>query len=67
MTIKQQGGIFGRNPTFNDLTVEGTLTTSGATETSGDLTLNDSKLNITATTIKLFFSKFLFTNPLHHR
>ena len=25
MTIKQQGGIFGRNPTFNDLTVEGTL------------------------------------------
>jgi len=29
MTIKQQGGIFGRNPTFNDLTVEGTLTTSG--------------------------------------
>jgi hypothetical protein len=30
MTIKQQGGIFGRNPTFNDVTVEGTLTTSGA-------------------------------------
>jgi len=25
MTIKQQGGIFGRNPTFNDLTVEGTV------------------------------------------
>lgn len=32
MTIKQQGGIFGRNPTFNDLTVEGTLTTSGSIE-----------------------------------
>jgi hypothetical protein len=29
MTIKQQGGIFGRNPTFNDVTVDGTLTTSG--------------------------------------
>lgn len=26
MTIKQQGGIFGRNPTFNDVTVDGTLT-----------------------------------------
>lgn len=26
MTIKQNGGIFGRNPTFNNLDVEGTLT-----------------------------------------
>jgi hypothetical protein len=26
MTIKQQGGIFGRNPTFNDVTIDGTLT-----------------------------------------
>ena len=25
MTIKQQGGIFGRNPTFNDVDVEGNL------------------------------------------
>jgi len=31
MTIKQQGGIFGRNPTFNDLTVEGTFSQSGTT------------------------------------
>lgn len=23
MTIKQQGGVFGRNPTFNDVEVEG--------------------------------------------
>lgn len=30
MTIKQQGGIFGRNPTFNDVTIDGTLTTSGS-------------------------------------
>lgn len=29
MTIKQQGGIFGRNPTFNDVEVEGTLTVNG--------------------------------------
>lgn len=26
MTIRQQGGVFGRNPTFNDVDVEGTLT-----------------------------------------
>jgi hypothetical protein len=25
MTIKQQGGVFGRNPTFNDITVDGEL------------------------------------------
>lgn len=29
MSIKQQGGIFGRNPTFNDVTVDGTLTVNG--------------------------------------
>lgn len=29
MGIKQQGGIFGRNPTFNDVTVDGTLTVNG--------------------------------------
>ena len=28
MTIKQQGGIFGRNPTFNDVSVEDTLLAS---------------------------------------
>jgi hypothetical protein len=26
MTIKSDGGIFGRNPTFNDVTVGGTVT-----------------------------------------
>jgi hypothetical protein len=29
MTIKQNGGVFGRNPTFNDVDVEGDLTVSG--------------------------------------
>ena len=29
MTIKQQGGIFGRNPTFNDVSVENSLTVTG--------------------------------------
>lgn len=29
MTIRQQGGIFGRNPTFNDVDIEGTLTVNG--------------------------------------
>ena len=30
MTIRQQGGIFGRNPTLNDVDVEGTLTVAGS-------------------------------------
>jgi len=30
MTIKQHGGIFGRNPTFNDVEVEGSLTSASA-------------------------------------
>ena len=34
MTIKQQGGIFGRNPTFNDVDVEGTLTVDGSSVAS---------------------------------
>ena len=29
MTIKQQGGIFGRNPTFYNVDIEGTLTVNG--------------------------------------
>jgi hypothetical protein len=54
MTIKQQGGIFGRNPTFNDVTIEGELTfdgdidvnsdlkVSGDLEVLGDITINSS-------------------------
>ena len=35
MTIKQQGGVFGRNPTFNDVTVENNLTVDGTTTHNG--------------------------------
>ncbi len=49
MTIKQQGGIFGRNPTFNDaevddLTVTGSSTLNGAFSVQG----NTGKLNQSA-------------------
>ena len=30
MTIKNRGGVFGRNPTFNDVDVDGTLSIAGA-------------------------------------
>ena len=40
MTIKQTGGIFGRNPTFKDVTIEGTLTFDGAVDVTTDLTID---------------------------
>lgn len=53
MTIKQQGGIFGRNPTFNDLTVEGTFTSSGnvggGDATFDSLTVDTNTLYVDAT------------------
>jgi len=63
MTIKQQGGIFGRNPTFNDLTVEGTLTTSGTQtvdalnvtnnlDVDGVITTDGLTVNATTTTLE---------------
>lgn len=35
MTIKQHGGIFGRNPTFNNVTVDGILTVDQIVEKTG--------------------------------
>jgi hypothetical protein len=37
MTIKHLGGIFGRNPTFNDVTIEGQLTFDGDIDVNSDL------------------------------
>ena len=36
MTIKQYGGVFGRNPTFNDVTIDGELIINGDTFTGLD-------------------------------
>jgi len=49
MTIKQQGGVFGRNPTFNNLTVEGALTTSGTVSLPADSISGDAINGGTAT------------------
>ena len=37
MSIKSQGGVFGRNPTFNDVTVEGSLTVDGTLTVGGQV------------------------------
>ncbi len=54
MSIKQNGGVFGRNPTFNDVTIEGQLTFDGDIDINSDLTVDgtikaDSVLVDTAT------------------
>ena len=40
MTIKQYGGVFGRNPTFNDVTIDGTLTFDGDIDINSDLKID---------------------------
>lgn len=47
MTIKQQGGIFGRNPTFNDVDVEGTLTVDGNAVPDASTILVDNDIGVT--------------------
>lgn len=48
MTIKQLGGVFGRNPTFNDVTIEGELTFNGDIDVGSDLKV-DGDLEVTGT------------------
>ncbi len=48
MTIKQYGGVFGRNPTFNDVTIEGELTFDGDIDIKSDLKI-DGDLEVTGT------------------
>jgi len=48
MTIKHLGGIFGRNPTFNDVTIEGQLTFDGDIDINSDLKI-DGDLEVTGT------------------
>ena len=44
MTIKQQGGIFGRNPTFNDVTTS-SLTVNGDETITGSYLVSDVSAN----------------------
>ena len=46
MGIKQLGGVFGRNPTFNDVTIEGQLTFDGDIDINSDLKI-DGDLDVT--------------------
>tara|TARA_R110002074_G_scaffold200164_1_gene368075 strand:- start:1508 stop:2344 length:837 start_codon:yes stop_codon:yes gene_type:complete len=49
MSIKQNGGVFGRNPTFNDVTIEGQLTFDGDIDINSDLKV-DGNLEVTGNT-----------------
>lgn len=72
MTIKQQGGIFGRNPTFNDTTTSG-LTVNGSADLNSNATItssgatvlgvvatgsNDSRIRITAPNDRISYLEF---------
>lgn len=47
MTIKNRGGVFGRNPTFNDVDVDGTLSIAGAAVPAPANTLTTSDIGST--------------------
>ena len=49
MSIKPLGGVFGRNPTFNDVTIEGQLTFDGDIDINSDLKV-DGNLEVTGNT-----------------
>lgn len=58
MTIRQQGGVFGRNPVFNDVEVDGTLSADQISEnTSGSgviidgVTLQDASILMSGYTV----------------
>jgi hypothetical protein len=46
MTIKQNGGIFGRNPTFNNVTVEGEFTSSSLNIDSNKLYVDPNNVRV---------------------
>ena len=58
MSIKQNGGVFGRNPTFNDVTINSDLTVGGDITTNGvylggsDNLLNDYEEGTWTPTVK---------------
>ena len=54
MSIKQNGGVFGRNPTFNDVTIDGDLEVTGTSHFEGNVGVGtdspDNPLMIQSTT-----------------
>lgn len=47
MTIKQQGGVFGRNPVFNTVEAEGNASVGGNLDVNGILNIGGSEINAT--------------------
>jgi len=46
--IKSNGGVFGRNPTFNTVTVSGAINAGAASSVSGNLTLGSGNLVVSS-------------------
>jgi len=51
MSIKQNGGVFGRNPTFNEVTTEGSVTSEGRINAEGGMTVTGGTLVVTDQTV----------------
>ena len=69
MSIKQNGGVFGRNPTFNDVTIEGQLTFDGDIDINSDLKIDgdlevirDIRSLVISARFQLTSGNFVFTD-----
>jgi|TARA_R110000744_G_scaffold380533_1_gene501836 hypothetical protein len=59
MTIKQNGGVFGRNPTFNDVTIEGQLTFISYADLTEEVVKNWVTDSVDATAIEVGLDNIL--------
>ena len=64
MTIKQQGGIFGRNPTFNEVNTDGDVSVGGDLTVATDVTVSNGNLSITQSSPTIEFSDLQDTNDV---
>jgi hypothetical protein len=67
MTIRQQGGVFGRNPTFNDVTIDGSANLGSNVDINGG-TIDGTSIGATIVSTGAFSSlncsDLLSTTPL---
>jgi hypothetical protein len=66
MTIRQQGGVFGRNPTFNDLTVDGSVTVPSDSITGDAINGGTATPAVSAPTSYVRFPEYFATDYINN-
>ena len=66
MTIRQQGGVFGRNPTFNDLTVDGSVSVPNDSITGNAINGGTATPAVSAPTSYVRFPEYFATDYINN-